>query len=368
MNKMPTGNFVVFQMLCKVLGGQDQTALNECIAAMLLPRLFDMARSLDLLPALAVRCSEQNVDTVTLGEEKAGLLERALMDNTLRNMKISAQALKLTRQLNQAGISPLFLKGAAQLLTQRTGNIGFRKQVDIDLIVQPGEIKAAGDVFLADGYSFCQFPGNSAAVPITPGDTASAIKLSAAHHHLPPLVKNGYAATVELHRHFLDRRFQRGNPLEALFSTAHQVESHGATFQVPATEYQIIHLVLGKLRTDGHLARRTFPIREACDFIELLENAEGEVNQQLVLQHCGRSFPLFYALVCELMAYPPRISVAEPEDTANFTWMMQKRFESIAFCTLLDVYARADYLVHALAHSPAKLPAYLHRILSPNQP
>ena len=72
-------------MLCGVLGGGDQTALKECITAALPPQLFNMAHIEDLLPALAVRCNEQDIDTLVFGEERAGLLEQALMDNTLRN-------------------------------------------------------------------------------------------------------------------------------------------------------------------------------------------------------------------------------------------------------------------------------------------
>ena len=363
MTKTPPTNWSVFRELCRVLGGQDQKALKECIDAGQLSQLLDMAQLHDLLPALAVRCNEQDVGSTVLGEEKAALLKQALMDNTQRNMKISAQALKLARQLNLAGITPLFLKGTARLLTSESENLGFRKQIDIDLIVQPAELEAAGDAFLADGYSFCEFPDNSAAVPITPGNTVSAIKISAAHHHLLPLVKDGYAATVELHRHFLPKRYQRTNPLDPLFDSARQIESHAATFYVPSTEYQVIHLILGKLVHDGHLARRSFPIRGACDLIDLLDNAEGDVDQQLVVQRCGSSFALFFALVSELMAYRPRTTITELVDASKTIQMMQKRYESPATRKLLDAYARTQYLVHALAYSPAKLPAYMKRMI-----
>lgn len=367
MTKTPPTNSSVYRLLCRILGGQDQSALKECVDAGLTPRLFELAQIHDLLPALAVRCHEQGVSSDVVGAERAEVLQQALMDNTQRNMKICAQALKLTRQLNRIGITPLFLKGTAGLLTSAGDSLGFRKQVDIDLIVQSAELEATSDAFLADGYSFCEFPDNTTAVPIELDDTVSAIKMSAAHHHLPPLVKPEYSATVELHRHFLPSRFQRNNPLGPLFGSALTVESHGATFNIPCTEHQIVHLILGKLVHDGHLARRTFPIREACDLIELVEGAKGGVNQQLVLQHCGHRFPLFYALVRELMAYPRQSGIAEcgtaeRRTAERYIWLMQKRFDSQATGRLLDAYARADYLVHALVYSPGKLSAYLHRL------
>jgi hypothetical protein len=367
MTRTPPTNWSVYRLLCRVLGGLDQSALKECIDTRQLPQLLDMAQIHDLLPALAVRCHERGVGSDVVGEEKAALLKQALMDNTQRNMKISAQALKLTRQLNLAGITPFFLKGTARRLTSPGDDFGFRKQVDIDLIVQLDELEAAGDAFLADGYRFYHFPDNTSAVPIEPGDTVSAIKLSAAHHHLPPLVKSGYAATVELHRHFLPGRFQRNNLLGSLFASAHTVESHGATFKVPCAEHQLIHLLLGKLVHDGYLARRLFPIREACDLIDILEDAEGNIDQELVTRHCGSSFIRFYALVAELMVYRSRITIAESGNTANYIRIMQKRYDSKIIGKSLDAYARVEHLAYALVYSPAKLPAYLRRVVSSNQ-
>jgi hypothetical protein len=361
MTRTPSTNWSVFRVLCRVLGGQDQKALKECIDARQLSQLFELAQLHDVLPALAVRCNEQDVGSTVLGEEKAALLKQALMDNTQRNMKISAQALKLTRQLNLAGNTPLFLKGTARLLTSESENIGFRKQIDIDLIVQPTELEAAGDAFLADGYSFCQFPDNTSAVPIEPGDAASAIKLSTAHHHLPPLVKNGYAATVELHRHFLPSRFQRNNPLGPLFVSAHRVESHGATFKVPRAEHQLIHLILGKLVHDGYLARRTFPIREACDYIELLNSVEGRIDQGLVAQHCGTNHATFSQLVTVLTGYTLREPLNKAGDITLRMQMMQKRYNSPVIAKILDAHARAVHLTQSMLSNPAKLPAYLRR-------
>ena len=360
-------NWSVFRTLCRVLGGQDKAALSECVADRQIPQLFDIAKTQNLLPALAVRCNEHNLGAQILGEETASLLKQALIDNTRRNMQISAQALKFTRGLNQAGIKPLLLKGTARLLAEHGGNLGFRKQTDIDLIVRPEELKVAASVLLADGYRFCHFPDGGSAVPLVPGDTDSAIKVSAAHHHLPALAKDSYASTVELHRHFLPRRFQRSNPLSPLFESAHTIERYGATFQVPSTEYQIIHLILGKLVNDGYWAGRSFPIREACDLINILESAEEPVDQQLVAKHCGRKYIRFHALVTELMQRGSDTNTSKSRDLTFYIRLMQQRSNSQVMRTFLDGYARVGHLTHALIHSPAKLPDYLSRISLWNQ-
>lgn len=355
---------LIFRALCAVLGGQEASALDKCVAAGQLNRLFDMACSQDVLPALAVRGNAQLIDWQILGEPKAELLRQSLRDNTLRNMTICAQALKLTRQLNQAGITPLLLKGTARLLVTGDENLGFRKQADIDLLVRPEELEAAGNVFMADGYRFQLLPRHASGAPKTLADSRRAIKLSTSHHHLLPLFKTGYAASVELHSHHLPKRFQRDNPLPPLFNSARACERQGAAFLVPATEYQLIHLVLGKLVHDGHFARCSFPIREACDLMDLLPPAANHLDLPLIEQHCGSNFGLFVALAAELMVFQSPITIAGSSNAAaNYIRMMRKRFNSKFVCTLLDTRARFEHLSRELAYSPGKLPDYLGRAI-----
>lgn len=358
MNHNQPSNWDIFKTLCAVLGDQDKQPLAEAAAQQRLPLLFNMAQEQDLLPALAYRCNQQTINRQALDEPKWDALKQALMGNTLRNMKVSAQALKLARQLNQAGIIPLFLKGTAQLLTKQSDQLGFRKQVDIDFLVEPQQLEAAADILLEDGYRYYPMDKRQSGFQ----DTRSAMKASAAHHHLPPLAKNGYASTVELHRHFLPRRFQSKNPLTSLFRTATSQESHGAQFLVPSPEYQMIHLVLGKLIHDGHLARRTLPIREACDYITVLENSGGHLNQAQIEKHCGKHFATFTQLVRELMAYSPKQANPKTKDITKRLQTMQRRYNSPAIGILLNSYARTLYLTQSLIHSPAKLPTYLRRL------
>ena len=357
-------NWSVFKILCRVLGGRDNCALADGIANGLLSRLADMAQYNGMLSALAVRYNEQFPDTPARDQSIKIRLTQALHDNTIRNMQISAQALKLTEQLNRADITPLFLKGTVQLLTTDSECLGFRHQVDIDLLVRPEQLATAADVLQCDGYTFCDFSIDSHIASTPPRNTAIAIKQSAAHHHLPPLIKSSYAVTVELHRHFLPKRFQRNNTLDPLFNTANQHERQNARFLTPSDEYQMIHLILGKLVHDGHLARRTMPLREACDYIKLMEHTKGVFDYALVKKHCGNRFVIFAALVEELMAYAT-ISTNKNSYQHNIKKrlkIMQGRYNSPALGTLLDGYARALHLGHSLAYSPAKLPAYLNRL------
>ena len=354
-------NSVVYRSLCRVVGGQDPSALDDCVAAGRLQALYEMAYTHDVVPALAVRCNQHDIDSDLLRDDSADELKQALMDNTRRNMNICAQALKITRQLNQAGILPLFLKGTARLLMGQSQHLGFRKQVDIDVLVEPAQIATARDIFLAEGYHYQVHGADPSALQQVAVDTPKALQLSAAHHHLPLLIKKDYGTTVELHRHYLPARFQRNNPLEPLFASALQVDSQGAHFLVPSAEYQLVHLILGKLVNDGFFARRSFSIREACDLIDLLDNAGENLDMRILEKQCGAQFALFHTLVAELMAYRSPLTISASPKASSYLWMMNKRLDSILACRLLDAVARIDYLSHQLAYSPAKFPNYVKR-------
>lgn len=355
-------NWTLFKHLCRIIGGQDCDALVAAYHAGLLSKLLDIAAHEYLLPALATRVEEQPDIKQALDEPERQVLRQALQDNTRRNMQTVMQALKLARTLNGVGITPTFLKGTAHLLTVNEARLGFRKQMDIDLVVAPEELKDACAALLEAGYGFYSESGGANSEHVVFHDVTRALQESAAHHHVTPLVIDGYPNCVEVHRHFLARRFQRNVPLEGLLSTALLHESHGAAFRVPHAQYQIILIVLGKMLRDGHLARRSFPIREACDYIELLESDRGEIDWGLVTRHCGEKFAIFSQLVRALTAYSNKKGI---ETTRDISWrlkLMEKRYNSRAMAKLLDTHARLLYLGNEMLYSPTKLTAYLQRL------
>lgn len=355
-------NWTLFKSLCRVIGGQDSNALAQAQERGLLTQLVAMASQQDVLPALAMRIDEDIEITEALDEPERGLLQQALQGNTRRNMQTVMQALKLTRVLNGAGITPTFLKGTAQLLTVNETRLGFRKQLDIDLVVAPPELYAACAALLEAGYGFYREAKSADSEPVVFHDVKQALRESAAHHHVTPLVIDGYASCVEVHRHFLARQFHRKIPLQDLLSTARQHQNYGATFRVPSAEYQNIHIVLGKMVYDGHLARRSFPIREACDYIELMESEKGEIDRGLVTQHCGENYATFSQLVRELMAYRNKEEIDTSSTISRRLQLMEKRYNSGTIAKLLDAHARVLYLGKEMLYSPAKITAYTQRL------
>lgn len=364
MKVSPPSNWSLFRTLCQIVGGQDAHSLRAAFNAGLMPQLLILAREQDVLPSLAIRCQEQLSTEQCSASPEYRDLQEALHENTLVNMQISAQALDLAKTLNSAGITPLFLKGTVQLLSSHQQNLGQRKQIDIDFLVEPNHIESAADALLASGYGFRDRASGYSQQQRLYYDTPAALKHSESHHHLPALVKEGYATTVELHRHFLPKQFQKTAPLEPLFTSAIELRRNGITYRTPSAQYQMINLLLGKIVHDGHLARRRFPLREACDYIWILQQQERDIDQALVERLCGKSYRVFSALIAELMSYQALgINAADTNITRQLN-ELERRCNSPHYATLMNGYARVLHLGKSLLHNPGKLRAYLHRLYS----
>lgn len=356
-------NWELFRNLCLIIGGQDSKALGEVIDQDGFPRLVKLAQDRELLPALATRLNEQANLKDRVPAEFYDQLQQALIENTQKKFQIMAQAIKLTRVLNAEGIEPLFLKGTAQLLTNPDVPVGFRKQVDIDLLVAPKQIDAACEAMKKDGYLFFDTRRPESE---TFTDTARAREISAHHHHLPPMGKPGYEATVELHKYPLRRRFQGALSREQMAQSAVAYESHGARFSIPSPGCQLLHLTLGEFIHDGYAARYEFPIRAGRDYIGILSQASGRSAAQLHVKSNHKfstALPLFEQLVSELMGVPDGKRLYPSCRIRKRFNIMEQRLESSTIARMLDQQERWRYLALSLWYDRTKLPAYLRRRL-----
>jgi len=101
-----------------------------------------------------------------------------------RNMHILEQLHEITDVLNNSNISPLFLKGAGNLLDDLYSNIGERILADIDFLVPEKDFLLSAKLLENEGYSIVnQYPGD--------------IEIMC---HYFPLMKPGAPAHLEIHR------------------------------------------------------------------------------------------------------------------------------------------------------------------------
>ncbi|TGD73118.1 hypothetical protein E4634_12620 [Mangrovimicrobium sediminis] len=340
-----------FRLLCRCLGGGDDAALEAACSVDALPQLTELAGSRDLLPALAVRLGSR----LSSGDPASvTALQSALQDNTRRQLHLQAQALKAARAMNAAGVEPVLLKGTALMFVQPAPPPGLRKQVDIDLLLEPAALWPSAQALLAQGYQFCDYHRKT---PELFTDLDRARQLSAHHHHLPPMLRAGQHATLELHSHPLPRRYQRQLPLAAFLENTQRLEQHGAAFHLPAAARQRQALVYAAYLHDGYAARRDFPIRAGMDYKALLEaeQAGGGITNFSV----DKTLCQFEQLVDELLGLGPALRSCPSSDAGPDLAALRRRLASPSLARALDMQARWRHLGAALLFNAGKLPRYL---------
>lgn len=355
----------LFKTLCLLVCNPEDQALAH------LPEdphswqnLLRLAREQQVDAALACRILEPGQHPRGMADDTWCQLKTLAVANTRRNMQIIAQSRKLALSLNRAGIVPMFLKGSSQLLQPRQQALGARQQLDIDLIVPEADLARAGQALLADGYAFCTGSDPDNGAPLLTGDPA--LWRNARHHHLLPLVKPGYGAPVELHRHYLPRRFQPLNPASDLLAKGREIELNGCRFQVPSTEHEIIHLILGRFIYDRFASARDFPIRSASDYIITLSAHRMRSTQppdwRFMQDKCGSRLDLFRQLVAELTGFRDPHCPPPARSTGLWRGLLALRYGSPGWARCLDASGRLGHLASALRYTPGKLPAYIGRL------
>lgn len=119
------------------------------------PELLAFANKELLAPTLWVRLQEKGL-TGELPPEVAATLRRSHAINSARNLRIRNELLEAIRGLNAAGIEPVVLKGAVDLVTPRYGDSGARILRDIDLFVPEEEL--ATSVAALEGIGYLEAP------------------------------------------------------------------------------------------------------------------------------------------------------------------------------------------------------------------
>ena len=150
--------------------------------------------------------------------------------NDLRRYHIRSLVASTVRDLRQAGVEVIALKGAA-LLAGAVEKPTPRTMSDIDLLVCEGPPEHAWKVVQSKGWSVV--------------DSSSTEDLYREHHHLPPLVDpNGVGVGLELHRRLLSGVDRLGLDVDAFLSRSRLVTVGATEVRVPSREDMLLHACL----------------------------------------------------------------------------------------------------------------------------
>ncbi len=190
--------------------------------------------------------------------------------NRQRNEQIRGTALALAGRLAGIDVAPVFLKGAADLLTGLRPDPGERLQLDIDVLVPHARLDDCVSLLRRDGFE-SQLHTNS---PLS--------------HHAAPLWRPGDAAEIELHTQPLAYPFDAILPAAEAFATARRVAVGDHAVLVPSPAARLIHGVTHAQLADLGLAYGRVELRQLLDIGHLALRHGAELDWDAIAARFAR--------------------------------------------------------------------------------
>jgi hypothetical protein len=213
-----------------------------------------------------------------LPADVANLFETVKNLNSERNENILAQLREIAYILNERGIEPIVLKGAAHLLSGVYPNLSTRFLVDLDILLPADTFSTAIKLLKQHGYS-CN--------GIHPVEEVIG-------NEYPPLWKAG-SVEVDLHRDLglgaCKRILSTSEVLRD--STVHEFE--GVRVRIPSPEHLVVHHIIHSQIHDYYPERIRPSLRTMYDMVLLQRRFSNQIDWPAIDNRfrCGRRYPAF---------------------------------------------------------------------------
>ncbi|NEW85440.1 MAG: nucleotidyltransferase family protein [Mariniphaga sp.] len=175
-------------------------------------------------------------------------LEEIYSLNRDRNLQIIEQIKAITATLNQAGISPLFMKGTGNLVDGVYSDVGERIIGDIDFLVPEKDFLTAAELFEKEGYEIC-FPA------YLPYDQMK---------HYPRLWKEDVIAEIEIHRLPVTLKYTTHFSADFVLNSKKSVAGFPGCYVLADDHKVILNFIHSQLSNSGH-ALGTVSLRDVYD-------------------------------------------------------------------------------------------------------
>lgn len=273
-----------------------------------------------ILPVIYLKFKSQDI-LKYLPEEVSEFLKEVYELNLERNNQIKKQLQEITGILNKGNIYPIYLKGAGHLLNGLYADMGERMMSDIDLLVPEKDYVNAAQLMKNEGYSMHdEFASEFY------GEDAESLK------HYPPLVKDGSAAHIEIHRLPVEAACQSWFNSELIDTEKKPVSALKGCFVI-SDKHNIIHnFIHSQLGHEGHI----YGIVSLRDLYDLyLLSKRTEVQQTLPCIKTKQKAIAYFAFADRALALDSQLY-----EGGNFSsWIFIKKHD-------LNQSSRTFYLLH----------------------
>lgn len=190
-----------------------------------------------------------------LPADAAGSLRVAFYGNSVRNLHLARELVRLTALLERGGVEPLALKGPA-LAVSAYGALALRQFTDLDLLVRKSEVGRAAAILRDEGYA--PRPGYALDDLDRPGTFEIA------------LTRTGALTEIDLHWRLIPPYFPLSLDGEDLWRRAVRVDIEGAAVRTLAPADHLLYLC-------AHGAKHGWQaLGGICDLAELIRRASRD--------------------------------------------------------------------------------------------
>jgi hypothetical protein len=236
-----------------------ETFVQVAAETLVAPAVLDALRSKKLVAALPADVTDFFDGMATL--------------NRQRNERLVGEAIALAAILNEVEVVPIFLKGAAHLLSGLYPDPALRFTLDLDVLVPADRLSDCVNRLRAEAYQEL----------LTNWDFSG-------HHHYPPLGRQDSIAAVELHSEPLDAPCRRLLPATEVLRDTVAFQRGAVKLAVPSASCRMIQAVAHAQLADQAYVLGQLPVRELVDFARLHEAFAHEIDWPKVVQRfasCG---------------------------------------------------------------------------------
>jgi hypothetical protein len=305
------------------LGGLSEVEWNQVVAVSLhngvAPLLYSRMK----------RLAEDRLIPLEMLRE----LRAAYLATAERNLRLYRELAAVLSAFQQGAIPVIVLKGA-HLAKLVYGNIALRPMGDLDLLVKKSDLVGAAAQLRELGYTAAAARLDE---PGPDGQAPPGLELACAHgHHLPPFVRPGAAAAIEVHWTLVDIDLDLDIDVDGLWARAQSVVLAG----VPTLGLCPVDLLLHQCVHAGEHHRYLIGLRPFCDLAQILQHYQAEMPWEQVRLRAqqwrvGKGVYLTLRLLGRLLDTPvpePVLAALRPPDFDE-SWEVEagRQFRALAF-------------------------------------
>ena len=239
-----------------------------------------------------------------LPQELANYMELITGLNRQRNQQIITQVTALNTLLLNHGIRPIFLKGAANLITGLYTDIAERMVGDIDFVFSKQDYPKA--IQLLREYGYTEVVKSSYYFPN--------------QHHYRRLKKDGNIAAIEIHKAFTLEKYNKEFNYTLTQKNSQTINNVRVLGYADALRLSIITNQI----TDHGFYYKTIPLRNAYD-VFLLSKKTNAKEASSKLDKLKKPLQCFLAGCCEVFNSPDSLVYPKTKKTAAYLKRFKKQ-------------------------------------------